>query len=158
MLPPPQPPAASSGRIAGIDFGRVRIGIAISDPGRTLASPYENYTRRGPEGDARRFRRLVAEEGIVLFVVGLPVHLDGEESQISHEARQFGRWLIEVTGLAVEYFDERFSTSEAHELLKDAGMKHKHRKRRLDMLAAQVMLGAYLESRTKGTRPPGPLD
>jgi putative holliday junction resolvase len=158
MPPSVPPPGPAAGRIAGIDFGRVRIGIAISDPQRTLASPYENYTRRGPEGDTRRFRRLVAEEGVVLFVVGLPVHLDGQESQVSHEARRFGLWLAEITGVPVEYFDERFSTSEAHELLKDAGMKHRHRKRRLDMLAAQVMLGAYLESRCKGRQPPGPLD
>ena len=146
------------GRIAGIDYGRVRVGIAISDPARTLASPYENLTRCGPEGDARRFRRLVDEERITLFVVGLPVHLNGEESQISYEARQFGKWLTEVTGVPVEFFDERFSTSEAHELLKEAGMKHGRRKRHLDMLAAHVMLGAYLEPRSKGKEPPRPLD
>lgn len=152
-------PAAStpSGRVAGIDYGRVRIGIAISDPDRTLASPYENYTRRGPVADARRFRRLVEEERVVLFVVGLPVHLDGRESEISHEARQFGQWLAEVTGVPVEFIDERFSTSEAHELLKEAAMKHKRRKRKLDMLAAQVMLSAYLESGCKGGKTPGPL-
>jgi len=149
---------APRGRIAGIDYGRVRIGIAITDPDRTLASPYENYTRRGLEADARHFRELVEQDRVVLFVVGLPVHLDGRESQISHEAREFGQWLVQVTGVPVEFFDERFSTSEAHELLKDAAMKHKRRKRKLDMLAAQVMLAAYLESHTKGTQPPGPLD
>jgi putative Holliday junction resolvase len=132
--------------VAGIDFGRVRIGIAISDPEQKLASPYENYTRRGPEADARRFRALVAEERVVLFVVGLPVHLDDRESELSREARKFGQWLAETTGVAVEFFDERFSTSEAHELLKEAGMKHARRKRKLDMLAAQVVLSAYLEA------------
>ena len=146
------------GRIAGIDYGRVRVGIAVSDPGRTLASPHENYTRRGAEADARYFRDLVAQDRVVLFVVGLPVHLDGRESQISHEARQFGQWLAATTAVPVEFFDERFSTSEAHELLKDAAVKHKRRKRKLDMLAAQIMLSAYLESQTKGSRPPGPLD
>ncbi len=88
----------------------MRLGIAISDPGQTLASPYENYTRRGPEQDAARLRRLVAEEGPTLFVVGLPVHLDGRESQKSQEARQFARWLGETTGVPVELFDERFTT------------------------------------------------
>ncbi len=146
------------GRIAGIDYGRVRVGIAVSDPDRTLASPHENYTRRGAEADARYFRDLVAQDRVVLFVVGLPVHLDGRESQISHEARQFGQWLAATTAVPVEFFDERFSTSEAHELLKDAAVKHKRRKRKLDMLAAQIMLSAYLESQTKGSRPPGPLD
>lgn len=162
LSPSPSLPIAAAstplGRVAGIDYGRVRIGIAISDPDRTLASPYENYTRRGPVADARRFQQLVEEDRVVLFVVGLPVHLDGRESEISHEARQFGQWLAGVTGVSVEFFDERFSTSEAHELLKDAAVKHKRRKRKLDMLAAQVMLSAYLESRTKGKELPGPLD
>jgi len=147
-----------SGRVAGIDYGTVRIGIAISDPRRTIASPYENYTRRFPEEDARRFRRLVAEEGVSLFVVGLPVHLDGRESEQSTEARRFGRWLAEVTGVPVEFFDERFTSSEAEQLLVDARMSTKRRKRRMDMLAAQIMLGAYLESCPEGRREPGPLD
>jgi len=157
-LPSPVSPLPPPGRVAGIDFGRVRIGIAISNPERTFASPYENFTRRGPEGDARRFRRLVEEEAVALWVVGLPVHLDGRESAISHEARQFGDWLAEVTAVPVEFFDERFSTSEAHELMKDTGMKHSQRKRRLDMLAAQIMLAAYLQSPSKGKAAPGPLD
>jgi putative holliday junction resolvase len=157
-LPSPLSPLPPPGRVAGIDFGRVRIGIAISNAERTLASPYENYTRGGPEGDARRFRRLLEEEAVTLWVVGLPVHLDGRESAISRAAREFGDWLAEVTNVPVVFFDERFSTSEAHELMKDAGMKHSQRRRRLDMLAAQVVLAAYLESQSKGKAAPGPLD
>ena len=134
------------GRAAGIDYGDVRIGIAISDPERTIASPLENYTRRGPQQDAQRFRRLAAEEGIRLFVVGLPLHLDGRESPKSQEARQFGRWLGEVTGVPVEFCDERFTTCEAEEALLTADLTRKRRKRRRDMLAAQIMLAAYLES------------
>ena len=112
----------SAGRVAGIDYGTVRIGIALCDPSRTLASPYETYSRRGTEQDARRFQRLVAEEQVTRFVVGLPVHLDGRESRKSEEARMFGRWLGEVTGVAVEFFDERFTSVEAAVLL--AGCRH----------------------------------
>jgi putative Holliday junction resolvase len=147
-----------SGRIAGIDYGTVRIGIALSDPERILASPCENYTRRGQQQDAERMRRLVAEEGVVLFVVGLPVHLNGQESQKSIEARQFGSWLAEVTGIPVEFFDERFTSSEAERYLLDARMTNKRRKKRLDMLAAQIMLSAYLEAHAKGETTPGALD
>jgi putative Holliday junction resolvase len=150
----PRPP----GRIAGIDFGTVRIGIALSDPERTIASPVESYTRRGPAEDAKRMQRLVVEERVVLFVVGLPVHLDGRESQKSIEAREFGRWLTELTGVPVEYFDERFSSVEAEHLLQSAELTSKRRKKRIDMLAAQIMLSAYLESHTKGQQPPGALD
>jgi putative Holliday junction resolvase len=141
--------ARTPGRVAGIDYGHVRIGIAISDPDRMLASPLENYTRRGPAQDAQRFRRLAAEEQVVLFVVGLPIHLDGRESAKSQEAREFGAWLGETTGVPVEYFDERFTSREAEELLLAADMTRKRRKRRMDMLAAQIMLSAYLESREK---------
>jgi len=146
------------GRVAGIDFGTVRIGIAISDPGRTLASPSENYTRRGPNADEERFRRLVAEEDVTLFVVGLPVHLDGTESQKSIEAREFGNWLGQTTGVPVEYFDERFTSVEAEQFLLGAEMTKKRRKKRLDMVAAQIMLAAYLESHSKSDMPPGSLD
>ena len=138
-------PEKAAGRVAGIDYGHVRIGIAISNPERTIASPLENYTRRGPEQDAQRFRRLVDEEGVVLFVVGLPIHLDGGESQKSQEARQFGQWLHEATGVPVEFFDERFTSHEAEQSLLAADMTRKGRKKRLDMLAAQIILSAYLE-------------
>ena len=150
--------ASSPGRIAGIDYGTVRIGIALSDPGRSLASPYENYTRRGADSDAERFRQLTVEEGITLFVVGLPIHLDGRESQKSIEAREFGKWLEQVSGLGVEYFDERFTSSQAEQYLSAAGLTSKRRKKRKDMLSAQIMLTAYLESRCQGQEHPGPLD
>ena len=149
---------ALAGRVAGIDFGTVRIGIAVSDPERRIASPYENYTRRDELQDARRFRQLVDEERIRLFVVGLPVHLDGHESQKSIEARAFGRWLGETTGVEVVFFDERFTSHEAEQALLDAQMTKKRRKQRLDMLAAQIMLTAYLESSGRGTDDPGGLD
>ena len=102
-------------RIAGIDYGTVRIGIALADTEVGIASPFENYTRRSTALDARILRQLAKEERIGRFVVGLPVHLHGGESQKSTEARAFGEWLGEVTGVPVEYFDERFTTAEADE-------------------------------------------
>jgi putative Holliday junction resolvase len=135
----------SPGRIVGIDYGTVRIGIALADATGTIASPYENYVRRGEDQDRQRFERLAKEEQIVRFVVGLPVHLDGRESQKSSEARQFGSWLTEATGVPVEFFDERFTTLEAERHLSGAQLSKKKRKARLDKLAAQIMLSAYLE-------------
>jgi putative Holliday junction resolvase len=134
-----------AGRIAGIDFGTVRIGIAISDANQSIASPHETYTRRGEEADRKRFEMLAHDEQIARFVVGLPVHLHGGESAKSTEARAFGRWLGEVTGVEVVYFDERFTTQEAQLFLADAQLSKKKRKARLDKLAAQIMLTAYLE-------------
>ena len=156
--PPSATPEELPGRIAGIDFGTVRIGVALSDRRRTLASPYENYNRRTADLDAKYFRDLAAREEVTLFVVGLPVHLSGEDSQSSIRARDFGAWLATTTGVPVEYFDERFTSSEASQLLMSAEMTKKRRKERLDKLAAQILLSSYLESQTRGRQSPRGLD
>lgn len=137
-------------RIAGIDFGTVRIGIATADTEVGIASPYENYSRRTPQLDANYFQKLTRDENIGRFVVGLPVHLAGHESQKSIEARAFGAWLAEITEIPVEFFDERFTTSEADELLNAAGLSKKQRQARRDQLAAQIMLSAYLQATNRG--------
>ena len=153
--PPPRPPRP--GRVAGIDYGTVRIGVAISDAERRLASPYENYTRRDKQTDARWFQQFVKEEQIVLFVVGLPLYPSGDESAKSYEARNYGAWLTEQTGVPVEFFDERYTSAEAEQMLQAAELTSKRRKARRDMLAAQIILSSYLES--GGHRgEPGPLE
>jgi len=153
-----EPVIPTSGRLAGIDYGTVRIGIAVSDSRQTLASPYENYNRRDIQKDAERFRQLAKEEAICGFVVGLPVHTSGNESGKSIEARAFGKWLGEQTGVPVEFFDERYTSSEAEQFLGAAKLTKKQRKARLDKLAAQILLTAYLESRDRGRSRPGALE
>ena len=148
----------NSPRIAGIDFGSVRIGIALADAAVGIASPFENYNRRTPALDAEYFQRLAKEEQIGRFVVGLPVHLSGNESQQSTEAREFGEWLAGVTGVTVEFFDERFTTAEADELLSSVKLTKKQRQARRDQLAAQIMLTAYLEAGGRGDETPGGIE
>jgi putative Holliday junction resolvase len=145
-------------RIAGIDYGTVRIGLALADTDVGIASPFANYTRRTPDLDADYFQQLVKFEQIGRFVVGLPIHLHGGESQKSSEARAFGKWLGELTGVPVDFFDERFTTSEADALLGAAKLTNKQRKARRDQLAAQIMLTAYLESGARGQDPPRGID
>jgi putative pre-16S rRNA nuclease len=142
-----------SGRLAGIDYGTVRIGVAVTDPDQRLASPLQNYTRRDAAADAAWLTQLVANERIVGFVVGLPVHTSGQESQKSVEARRFGQWVAEQTGFPVCFFDERYTTAHAEALLLDAEMTRKQRKERLDKLAAQILLTAYLESSRDEAKP-----
>lgn len=151
----PGPRSPTPGRVVAVDYGTVRIGLAISDPARTLASPLSIYARRDRAADAAFFRRLADEERVARFVVGLPVHNDGRESQKSVEAREFGRWLGETTGVPVDYFDERFTTAQAEEHLLSAGLTKKRRKERLDKLAAQILLSAYLEAGCRSD--PAPL-
>lgn len=134
------------GRLVGVDFGTVRIGIAISDARQTLASPLDNYTRGSQGQDTEYFRKLVSEETLVGFVVGLPVHMSGDESQKSQAARAWGKWLADVTGLPVDFYDERYSSAIADDLLAIGQLTKKQRQRYRDMLAAQVILASYLES------------
>ncbi|MDO5566453.1 MAG: Holliday junction resolvase RuvX [Planctomycetia bacterium] len=139
------------GRIAGIDYGTVRIGIAITDAERIIASPYEIRVRSSLKSDADYFRRFVEENRIVHFVVGLPLHLDGRLSDKAREAMEFGAWLTEITGLGVDYMDERFTSVNANEVLREVKLTAKQRKKRIDKIAAQMLLMAYLERGCEGT-------
>lgn len=140
-------PLPLTGRLAGIDYGTVRIGVAICDPGQVFSSPHENYNRRVERHDASYFVELVKQESIVGFVVGLPIHISGDESEKSREARAFGKWLQTITELPVNFYDERYTSAHAEEQLMAAKLTKKRRKARLDMLAAQLILKSFLDSR-----------
>ena len=146
------------GRIAGIDYGSVRIGVATADLDVRIASPYETYTRRSPKLDAEYFVQLAREERLIRFVVGLPVFTSGDESPKSRESRQFGAWLHEITGVEVDYFDERYSSAEAENTLLAAQLPKKKRRARIDQLAAQILLSAYLEAGARGQDAPPSLE
>jgi putative Holliday junction resolvase len=149
---------STPGRILGVDYGQVRIGLALSDPDRKIAFPHATYERRGRDQDAAWFRELVAEEKPVRIVVGLPLHNDGREGQKAAEARAFGQWLAEVTGLPVCWWDERFTTVEAESALWQAGLTHRRRRDRRDRVAAQILLQAYLDAGCpEDAEPAGPL-
>ncbi len=145
-------------RLLGVDYGSVRIGLAVTDPDRKFAFPLATYTCRGREQDAVYFRRLVEEEAVGQIILGLPVHLSGQEGKKAVEARAFGQWLGEVTGLPVLFWDERFTTVEAEGFLWSAGLTHKRRKERRDRVAAQILLQSYLEAGCPEEPTVGPLD
>jgi putative holliday junction resolvase len=142
----------AQGRLAAIDYGTVRIGVAICDPDRILASPHAIHRRGTLQSDQAYFCRLADEERIAGFVVGLPIHCDGGESAKSLEARRFARWLAEVTERPVRLFDERFTTAAASERLRPAGHTRQRKKDRLDAVAALVLLEAFLEAIRYGGR------
>jgi putative Holliday junction resolvase len=141
------------GRLLGIDHGRVRIGLAITDPAQSLSSPLATRQSQGVEQDRAWFRKLVVEEAIVGVVIGLAVHGDGRESRQSQEARKFGEWFAKELKLPVIYFDERYTSIEAEDYLQAAGASKKKRKEKLDRVAAQIMLKGYLESSREGHAP-----
>jgi len=148
----------AKGRLLGVDYGTVRVGLAVSDPDRIIASPLATYTRRDLEVDASYFRDLTQRESIIGLVVGLPVHLSGREGQKAAEARAFGKWLVDVTKLPLVYYDERFTTVQAESALWEAGLTHKRRKDRRDRVAAQMLLQVYLNAGCPPEEPPRALD
>jgi putative Holliday junction resolvase len=136
----------SSGRIAAVDFGTVRIGIAICDPDRILASPLEVHGAANWQEDGEYFRELAKEERIEAFIVGLPIHCDGGESQKSLECRKFASWLADETTLPVRLFDERFTTADARRRMGAGGYSRNQGKARIDAVAALVLLESFLEA------------
>jgi len=134
------------GRILGLDFGLRRVGGAISDPGRAIASPLEVYERKNDDLDARHYRELAREHEVERIVVGLPVHTSGREGQLAGLARRWGSWLASATGLPVAYADERYTSVEAENLMIRSGLKRQKRKELRDKLAAQILLQGYLDA------------
>ena len=149
---------SGAGRLLGVDYGQARVGLAVSDAERRIASPLATYRRQNPRRDADYFRALVGAEDVVQMVVGLPVHLDGREGALAAAARAFGRWLTETTNLPVVFWDERFTSVEAEAFLRSAGLTDKRRKARRDRVAAQILLQAYLDAGCPGESAPGPLE
>ncbi len=139
-------PWPESGRLAGIDFGTVRIGISLCDPTRTWTSPLETFERKATAIELKYFQNLTKENQIGGWVVGLPLHCDGRDSAKAREVRQFAKWLITTTERPVRFIDERYTTALATRLLRESQMTHKQRKKQLDKIAAHIILDAYLES------------
>ncbi len=148
----------SQGRLAGIDFGTVRIGISLSDPSQSWVAPLATYTRRGERQDISYFFQIARQEQLVGWVIGLPIHCSGDESQKSAEARRFAAWLGEQTSLPVALFDERFTTAEARQLLNETKLSPQKKRQRLDGLAAHLILTHFLGARSRSASGNAGLD
>jgi putative Holliday junction resolvase len=146
-------------RILALDFGTKRVGAALSDPDRSIATPLEVYERRSANLDTAHYRGIVADHGVGLLVVGLPAFNDGSEGGSAERARAWGRSLSEAAGVPVVFFDERYTTVEAEELMRSHGVKAARRKALIDMMAAQMLLQAYLDAGCPvDPAPPGALE
>lgn len=131
--------------IAGIDFGRKRIGLAISD-GRG-AYPIGIIERRSLKHDLEAIRSRMADRDVSLVVVGLPLNMDGTEGPSARAARAFAERVGAATGLPVEMFDERLTSFEAEQRLREASASRAAKKATRDAVAAAVILEGWMESR-----------
>lgn len=141
------------GRLLGLDYGTKRVGLALSNIDQTIATPLETYLRRDVRQDERYLLQRVQEYAVTGLVVGLPVHMSGDEGEKAREARAFGEWAAAVTKLPVCFADERYTTALADDHLRGAHVSPKKRKLLRDKLAAQILLQAFLESGRRGEAP-----
>ena len=131
----------------GIDFGMARIGIALSDDTKFLASPFETYKRKNEQDDLQHIINIIQEKKVDEIVCGLPYNMQGEEQEIAQKTREFIAKLLNNYSIKVEFVDERLSSLMAEEMLKETERDWKKRKERLDAIAASIILQDYLDSK-----------
>jgi len=134
-------------RYLAIDHGQKRTGLAISDASETLVSPHSVIETANEEELLRRISDVLKTEEIDAIVVGLPINMDGTESDRSRKVRQFVLVMQEQTDKPVHLHDERLSSFEAHYLAGDLELTRKKKKKRLDAIAATAILRSFFEQK-----------
>lgn len=135
-------------RALGVDPGTKRIGVAVSDLSGTIASPLTVLQRsRSRDHDLRELARLVAAEEAEVVVIGLPLNMDGSTGPSAKAAIALGRQLATLVDVPIEMHDERLTTVTADRAMMDAGLDGVQRRRRVDKVAAAVMLQSWLDAR-----------
>jgi putative Holliday junction resolvase len=133
-------------RVAALDFGKARIGVAVSDELGLLAHPRPFLPARNRKAALAALGLLQREEGIERFLVGLPRRLGGEAGTTADEVIRFAQEVSDLTGCEVELVDERLSTVQASRALREGGLSSKEQRGRVDSAAAAILLQAWLDA------------
>lgn len=133
-------------RVLGIDFGEVRIGLAISDPAGKLAVPLTTLNRGSDQDAIARIEAIVSRESVEQLVIGEPRNMDGSVGDAANRVRSFRRKLRAQIPLPCDLVDETLTSVEAEERLREAGVDPRRSPERIDQLAAQILLEQYLDS------------
>jgi len=136
-------------RVAAVDLGKVRVGLAVSDELGMMAHPRPPLAGGQPRKVIAALVRLASEEGIERFLVGLPLDRQGEEGREAGRARKFAQALADAAGREVELVDERLSTVEATRRLREGGVSAREGRKLIDGMAAAVLLQAWLDQHRK---------
>jgi putative Holliday junction resolvase len=137
--------------ILGLDFGRARIGVAISDQLQLLAHPLETIPAN--QQPASRIAELVREKNIDCLIIGIPKRTDGQLGTAAAEVLEFVERLRTILPCPIITWDERFTTAAANRALRDAGKKTRQTRGYVDQVAAQMILQSYLDSRAQEKAP-----
>jgi len=132
-------------RILGIDYGDARIGVAISDPTRTIARPLE-VIEPGKVDPVERIAEIAKEYDVKLIILGLPKLMSGEEGEMAAKVREFMQKLRDRTDLEIRLVDERFTSKIAERELRKRKVKPSREKKKVDLYAASLLLQEYLDS------------
>lgn len=128
----------------GIDFGEVRVGLALSDPFQIISQPYKVIPN--DESLFKKIREIVNSKNVGKIVLGLPLNLDGEDTAKTREVRKFAEILKKKINIPIVFWDERYTTVEANEILKKMDYGIKESKDVIDKVAASIILKDYLDS------------
>ncbi|MBN1798992.1 MAG: Holliday junction resolvase RuvX [Spirochaetales bacterium] len=137
------------GRILGVDLGKKRVGLAISDPLQMISQPFKTLIFTSLARLIKEIKLIIRENDVEEIVVGLPVKESGEEGQGCIEARRFAR-LLESEQIQVTLWDERYSSRLAENVLKSHGKKRKGNQAKIDKIAASFILESFLKSKSSG--------
>jgi putative Holliday junction resolvase len=129
-----------------LDFGKRRIGLAVSDELGITAQGIETLQRTNVREDLARLAQLIAEKSVSLILMGNPLHMSGREGRQVEYTRDFAERLSTATGVPVEYWDERLTSVQAERVLRESGISIEKRARAVDQLAAVILLESYLDS------------
>ena len=148
-VPPRRATSRRAGRVLGIDVGTVRVGVALSDPTGTIASPLETLRRAKDESDLDRLAALVVEHEVAEVVVGEPRHLSGASGASAQDAAAYSEALAgRIADVPVYLIDERLSTVTAAGHLREGGIDSRSQRSVIDQAAAVVILQQFLDSRS----------
>ncbi len=131
--------------VLGIDFGSKRVGLAISDAEGEFAFPAGTLERRGGARDFEALAEVIAERGVEQIVLGLPLHMNGKAGPEADRVRSFAAELTQRTGIPVDFMDERLTSAEAERVLRSTGGSGSKRRKKVDTIAASIILRTYLE-------------
>ena len=137
-------------RIVGLDIGEKRIGVAVSDPSGTVATPLAVLDARAVLGDGADLLKLIEEYEVGTVVVGLPLSMDGSEGAQAARVRSAARRLARFLPMSVTFFDERLSSVAANRAMGETGVQSRDRRGSVDMVAAALFLQSYLDAERQG--------
>lgn len=133
-------------RILALDHGTVRIGVAVSDELGMIARPLEFIPAELAAGFLERLKQLVAEHEVGRILVGMPRNMDGSYGPAAEKVREFVRLLGETFSIPIQTWDERLTSVQAHRMLREASVKGAKQRKKVDQMAAAILLQSYLDA------------